>query len=170
MLWRPRTNQPRHLCSMVIYRVLHPSSKPIHTDPDKHYLTKTTEWTLGLIPDKVTDLFSLIELLPNLVSCPPKLCTLSRNKVLKVISQLWLDCFTGVGQTVTTVILIKITCMYLIYRCWQFHHRFLKIYMLPLKLLKSQIWSIYGCKETIHLLLTTYHQDIMTYYFSQGIT
>ena len=132
MLWRSHTNQPCHLCSLIIYQVLHPSSKPIHTDPDKHYLTKTTEWTLGLIPDKVTDLFSLIELLPKLVSCPPRLCTLSRNKVLKVISQLWLDCFTGVAQTVTTVILIKITCMYLIYRCWQFHRPFLKIYMLPL--------------------------------------
>ena len=38
----------------------------------------------------------------------------------------------------------------------------MKIYMLPLKLRKLLILVPYGGKETIHLLLTTYRQGIMT--------
>ena len=51
----------------VIHRVIHPSPSPICADPDQlnGYFIKTTERTLGTLPDEATDLVDLIDSLPD---------------------------------------------------------------------------------------------------------
>ena len=84
----------------VIHRVLHPSPRPIYADPDKlnSYFIKTTERTLGKLPDKGTDLVDLIDSLPEPDRYPFQLRTVSTGQVLKEISLLRSDCSTGVDQ------------------------------------------------------------------------
>ena len=84
----------------VIHRVIHPSPSPICADPDQlnSYFIKTTERTLGTLPDEATDLVDLIDSLPEPDRYPIQLRLVSTGKVLKEISLLRLDCSNGVDQ------------------------------------------------------------------------
>ena len=84
----------------VIHRVIHPSPRPIRADSDQlnRYFIRTTDRTLGTLPDKAIDLVDLIDSLPETVRYPFQLRTVTTEEVLKEISLLRSDCSTGVDQ------------------------------------------------------------------------
>jgi len=84
----------------VIHRVIHPSPRPISADPDRlnRYFIKTTERTLGTLPDEATDLVDLIDSLSEPDRYPFQLRTVSSGEILKEISLLRSDCSTGADQ------------------------------------------------------------------------
>ena len=69
----------------VIHRVIHPSPRPIRADSDQlnRNFIRTTDSTLGTLPDKAIDLVDLIDSLPEPVRYPFQLRTVTTEEVLK---------------------------------------------------------------------------------------
>ena len=86
----------------VIHRVIHPSPRPIRADPGRSaeslLYSKTTERALGTLSDKATDLVDLFDSAPEPDRYPFQLHTVSTEEVLKEISLLSSDCYTGIDQ------------------------------------------------------------------------
>ena len=86
----------------VIHRVIHPSPRPIRADPGRSaeslLYSKTTERALGTLSDKATDLVDLFDSAPEPDRYPFQLHAVSTEEVLKEISLLSSDCYTGIDQ------------------------------------------------------------------------
>ena len=69
----------------VIHRVIHPSPRPIRADSDQlnRNFIRTTDSTLGTLPDKAIDLVDLIDSLPEPVRYPFQLRTVTTEEILK---------------------------------------------------------------------------------------